>query len=900
MSSIRSYQKAFSGGEVSPELLGRIDDAKYQTGLALCENFIVRPQGSVMNRQGFAYVRAVKDSTKKTRLLPFVFNATQTLVIELGAGYFRFHTAGATLLYGTLSAWQTSTGYSVGSLASNGGHNYYCTVAHTSGTFATDLAANRWYQMPDTGEFELPNNYVEADLFDIHYVQSGDIMTLVHPSYPPKELRRYGATNWALSSISFGSPIAAPSGVTVSPRGIRESANVTFSTGVVAGYVNWAGHQLSIGDSITFETSGALPTGVSANTLYYVAAPQFLATYNDTTSLFTLYGTDVSLKEEMAVVFLAQGAAGGPLTIGATYYIANWNGPGLGFNLSNTPGGTYIVGLGGGTWVDTFAVVDLDYARFVISATQGGSPLTITGAGTGTHTAHANASYSYSYVVTSVSSDGFSESAASSVVSIYNNLFQSGAYNSISWSSVSGASAYNVYKYQGGLYGFIGQTTGTSLVDNNIAPDMSKVPPQYETVFNATGNYPAAVGYFEQRRVFAGTNNAPSQVWMTQSGTESSMSYSLPSRDDDRVSFRVAARESNIIRHVVPLNQLVLMTNAAEWRVSPINSDAITPASISVRPQSYVGANNVQPVIVNNTLIYGAARGGHVREMAYNYQANGFVTGDLCIRAPHLFDGLSVTDLAFSKSPESLLWFISSNGLLLGLTYVPEQQIAAWHKHSTDGLFESVACVAEGDEDVLYAIVKRTIDGNTVRYVERMATGRLDVAREDGFFVDCGLTYDGTAATTISGLDHLEGEEVAILADGCVVPRQTVTNGEITLTQAAELVHIGLPIQANLQTLPLAAQIDNGFGMGRVKNLHSATVRVYQSGSLYLGPDADNLTEAKWRTTELIGDPPGLRTGEIEAYVTPKWAGSGQLYIRQSDPLPLTVVSVTLDVSIGH
>lgn len=892
MSSIRSYQKAFSGGEVSPELLGRIDDAKYQTGLAICENFIVRPQGSVMNRQGFAYVRAVKGSTKKTRLLPFVFNATQTLVIELGAGYFRFHTAGATLLYGTLSAWQTSTAYSVGNLVSQGGHNYYCTVAHTSGTFATDLGAGKWYQMPDTGEFELPNTYAEADLFDIHYVQSGDIMTLVHPSYPPKELRRYGATNWALSLISFGSPIAAPSSVTVARAGVRNSAVVTFSTPMVY----WLNSGLSIGDPVVFSTTSALPTSLTANTIYYVASP--VSTVTVLNGLFTRSSEGVPVRSDQAVILKTDGTLPGGYSSGALYYMVDISGND--FRLATTPGGTAIVSTGVGLGNHSVTGTDVATEGFQVSATQGGAPISFSGSGTGTHTVFAEVTYSYSYIVTSVSADGFSESSASSVASIYSNLNQSGVTNTVSWGSVSGASAYNVYKYQGGLYGFIGQTTGTSLVDNNIAPDMSKVPPQYETVFNATGNYPAAVGYFEQRRVFAGTTNAPSQVWMTQSGTESSMSYSLPSRDDDRVSFRVAARESNIIRHVVPLNQLVLMTNAAEWRVSPINSDAITPASISVRPQSYVGANNVQPVIVNNTLIYGAARGGHVREMAYNYQANGFVTGDLCIRAPHLFDGLSVTDLAFSKAPESLLWFISSNGLLLGLTYVPEQQIAAWHKHSTDGLFESVACVAEGDEDVLYVIVKRTIDGNTVRYVERMATGRLDVAREDGFFVDCGLTYDGAAATTISGLDHLEGEEVAILADGCVQPRQTVTSGTITLDHAAELVHVGLPIQANLQTLPLAAQIDNGFGMGRVKNLHSAIIRVYQSGSLYLGPDADNLTEAKWRTTELIGDPPGLRTGEIEAYVTPKWAGSGQLYIRQSDPLPLTVVSVTLDVSIGH
>jgi len=135
------------------------------------------------------------------------------------------------------------------------------------------------------------------------------------------------------------------------------------------------------------------------------------------------------------------------------------------------------------------------------------------------------------------------------------------------------------------------------------------------------------VSYFEQRRCFAGTTNRPQNIWMTKSGTESNMSYSLPTRDDDRIAFRVAAREANTIRHIVPLTQLLLLTSSSEWRVTSVNSDAITPTTISVRPQSYVGASNVQPVLINNTLIYGASRGGHVRELAYNWQANGFVTG---------------------------------------------------------------------------------------------------------------------------------------------------------------------------------------------------------------------------------------------------------------------------------
>lgn len=680
MANVKTLQRSFAGGEVTPEFFGRIDDVKYATGAAKVRNFITLPHGPATNRPGFAFVRAVKTSAKRTRLIPFSYSTTQTMVLEFGDGYIRFHTQGGTLL---------SAGV----------------------------------------PYEVATPYAEADLFDLHYVQSADVLTLVHPNYEPRELRRLAATNWTLTTISFAPELSAP-----------------------------------------------------------------------------------------------------------------------------------------------------------------GSPTATATVGTGTTT--------YKYKVTAVSSTGLDESLASAEASCTNDLLTTGNYNTVTWSSVSGAARYNVYKEASGLFGYIGQADGTSFVDDNIAADFSKTPPVSNNPFSGSGNYPGAVSYFEQRRVFAGTTNKPQNIWFTRSGTESNLSYSIPTRDDDAIQFRVAAREANTIRHLVPLGDLVMLTGSAEWRITSVNSDVLTPTTTSVRTQAYVGANNVQPVIVNNNLIYAAARGGHVREMAYNDAAAGFVTGDLSLRAPHLFDGLNIVDAALTKSPTPIVWMVSSSGKLLGFTYVPEQQVGAWHQHDTDGTFESIAVVAEGDEDALYAVVKRNINGSDVRYVERMAS-RLFTDAEDAFFVDAGATYSGSPATTISGLSHLEGETVSILADGAVHPRRTVSGGQITLDQAASVVHIGLPITADLQTLPLAAGIDNAMGQGRFKNVNKAWLRVYRSSGIFVGPDSDNLTEAKQRTTELYGSPPELKSEEIPVMLTPSWADSGQVFIRQVDPLPLTIVSLTLEVALG-
>ena len=679
MANVKTLQRSFAGGEISPEMFGRIDDSKFQSGLATCRNFIAKPQGPVQNRPGFAFVRAVKTSTAKTRVIPFTYSTTQTMVIEVGAGYFRFHTQGATLLSGGVP-------------------------------------------------YEIANPYLEADLFDLHFVQSADVMTIVHPNYAPRELRRLGATSWTLTTVSFSAPIAAPATVTATPTG-----------------------------------TGTAP---------------------------------------------------------------------------------------------------------------------------------------YSYVVTAIASDQVSESAASTAGTCSNNVFTSGQFNTISWTAVTGAWRYNVYKLSGGLYGYIGQTDQLSIKDDNIAADMSKTPPIYDVVFSGASDYPGAVSYFEQRRCFAGTINKPQNIWMTKSGTESVMSYSLPIRDDDRIAFRVAAREANTIRHIVPLTQLLLLTGAAEWRVTSVNSDAITPTSISVRPQSYIGASNVQPVVINNNLIYIAARGGHVRECAYSWQANGFISGDMSLRAPHLFDSYDIADMTYAKAPIPIVWMVSTSGKLLGVTYVPEQQIGAWHWHDTDGVFESCAVVAEGGEDFLYCVIRRTINGTSVRYVERMAS-RQFVDPADAFFVDAGLTYSGAAATTISGLSHLEGKTVNVLADGAVHPQCVVTSGAITLQQAASKVQVGLPITADAKTLPAAAQVDNAFGQGRYKNVNKAWLRVFRSSGIFIGPDADNLVEAKQRTTESYGAPPALKSEEIPIILTPSWADSGQVFIRQSDPLPLTLASLTLEIALG-
>ncbi len=822
-------------------MFGRIDDAKYQAGAAKLRNFIAKPQGPAENRPGFQFVRAVKDSSKRVRLIPFTYSTSQTMVIEVGPGYFRFHTQGATLL--------------------DGGTPY-----------------------------EVANPYAEADLFDIHYVQSADVLTLVHPNYAPAELRRQGATNWQLSTILFTPAITPPTSPKATPTG---SGSLKYSYVVTA--VAADGITESAASTPALCTNNVYTSG-NYNTIAWVAVPG-ASLYNVYKMQGGIYGylgqtsglsiIDDNIGPDLSKtpptyesVFMQNGISAVSVAFGGTGYGSAAVGGDI-TSITVTNGGS-------GYTSPTVQVSDPYGKGATFSVTQAGgsiSDVAVTNGGSG-----------YTNPVFSISdSTGYGAVLAATIAPATRQV----PTLSVSDSTGSGAVLSPIVS-NGVITGVQVVSTGSNYTNPTIA--ISNAAGGSGAAFGPATlsglNFPGAVSYFEQRRAFAGTINQPQSIWMTKSGTENNMSFSLPTRDDDRIKFRVAAREANTIRHIVPLTQLLLLTSSAEWRVSSVNSDAITPTTISVRPQSYVGASNVQPVVINNTLIYGAARGGHVRELAYSWQANGFVTGDLSLRAVHLFDTFDVVDMAYAKAPQPIVWFVSTSGKLLGLTYVPEQQIGAWHQHDTDGVFESCAVVAEGGEDVLYTVVRRTINGNSVRYVERLAS-RLFTNPEDAFFVDSGLTYADAPATVISGLNHLEGKTVSILADGAVHPQRVVVGGAVTLEQATSKVQIGLPITADLQTLPLAMQIDSSFGQGRYKNVSKAWLRVYRSSGIFVGPNAAALVEAKQRTTEPYGSPPALKSEEIQLMLTPTWSDSGEVFIRQSDPLPLTIVSLTLEVALG-
>lgn len=768
-------QPSFSAGEVAPATYARVDLARYYTALKTCRNFVVLPEGGAQNRSGTRFITEVKDSNARTRLIPFQFSTEQTYILEFGNLYIRFISMGGQVVSGGVP-------------------------------------------------YEIVSPYTTAQLQALKFTQSADVMTIVHPDHPPRELSRLGPTNWTLTAITFEPGIAAPTGLAATPR--------TGGTG-------------------------------------------------DTTE--------------------------------------------------------------------------------------------------------------YQYKVTAVSgiSEGSVESWASNTATV--NSWDNKPGATLSWTAVTGADHYNVYKNKSsGVFGFIGQSAGTTFNDINITPETDNTVPIGYNPF-ADGNNPSVVGYYQQRMAFAASVANPQTVWLSRTGDFHNFGYSDPNKDDDGIEFVIASRQVNQIRHLVSLRELLAMTSGAEIAITGSSDSGITPANVSAVEQSYFGSSDVLPAIYANTALYVQARGGKLSTLAYNYVSDGFQPQDVSVMSSHLLRGFTIQDQAFALAPNGVLWMARNDGMLLGFTFLPDQQVFGWSWHDTDGQVESVASVPEDDEDALYMIVRRVVNGVPKRYIERMASRQLtkygtgDFWFDRAFFVDCGLTYDGRrpgtavltggtdwkfpnpltlsvgtatfdagmvdrsvimygggtatsigeiltvritayisptqvtvepqtvvpeslrgisatrwglAATTISALGHLEGKTVSMLGDGNVIPQKVVTGGSVTLDSPTLVVHIGLPITGDFETLDITLQNNQSF-LGSKKRINQVVVLCQESRGIFAGPDADHLDEFKQRAGENYGEPIELLTGRAEMDIPCKWDTEGRLFIRQSDPLPLTILGVMPNVQAG-
>ena len=835
----------FTGGELSPRLDGRTDLTKYTSGCSTLENLIVYPHGSAARRPGSTFIAEVANSANKTRLIPFEFSTTQTYMLEFSNLKMRVYKDSGSVLEGdkTISAitkanpavvTATSHGYSNGDevlITGVGGmtevnSKRFLVADKTTNTFelqdkdGVDINSSGFTTYTSGGVsnkvFEIATPYTTAQLFDIKFAQSADVMYITHPEHEVEKLSRTGHTAWTLTDVDF-------------TKGPMQDANTTTTT------LNPG--QAAVGTSIALVASAT--TGINGGS-------GFLA-------------TDVG-----RFVFLSDGYA--KIT-----------------GVTNT----------------TNAVMT------IITALD-----------------NANATANW----------------------------QLGAFS---------------------------DTTG----------------------------HPSCVTFFEQRLVFAGTTNQPQTIFFSKSGDYENMDANIGGTiaDDDAIIYTIASNQVNAIRFMTATRTLIIGTAGGEFTVSGGGTDsAVTPTNILIKKQSNHGAANVDAIAVGNATLFLQRAKRKIRELAYNFDVDGYIAPDMTILAEHITES-GLTQIAYQQEPNQIVYAVRGDGELAGLTYQREQQVTAWHRHIFGGRFgvatitvsdyanivngtkltltksdgttvdftsttgtagtnefktqtnnnttatnlknainahanftatvssavvtitetaheatgyltiksfdstrltatsegkavvESAAVIPTDDTEYqVYVIIKRTVNGATKRYVEFLNVLEFDETDNTSFnFLDSALSYSGSAVSTLSGLDHLEGQVVSILADGATHPNRTVSLGSITLDRSAKSVKIGLAYTSLLQTMRLNAGSQNGTSQGKTKRIYDITVRMFETIGVEVGPDLNNLERIPFRSSADLMDegiPPF--TGDKEVEFRGNYETDGFIFVRQTQPLPFTILSL--------
>jgi hypothetical protein len=571
---------SFVSGEFGNKLTGRTDFEKYQSAAKTMENFLVHPQGAATRRVGTQFISEVKDSTKKTRLIPFEFSTTQTYILEFGDQYIRFYK-------------------DKGQILSSG------------------------------SAYEIASPYLEAELFDIKFAQSADVMYLVHPNHDVRKLSRTGHTSWSLATVSFtGSP--------------------------------------------------SLP----------------------------ISGSD---------------------------------------------------------------------------------------------------------------------------------------------------------------------------------------------------DRPSSVSFYEQRLAFAGTNNNPQTIWFSKAGDYEN--FTTGTNADDAMIYTIASNQVNAIRYLKAQRTLVVGTSGGEFTVSADGTDAsITPTNVTIKKQSSYGSANVDAVAAGNAILFLQKAKRKIRELAYNFDSDSYVAPDLTILNDAVTES-GIIQMEWQQEPDNILWCVREDGQLAALTYQRSEAVVSWHRHILGGSFGSGNAVVESiasisgvlNEDELWVIVKRTVDGSTVRYVECFSDFDFDeTASTDFKFLDSHLSYSGSATTTLSGLDHLEGQTVSILADGSVHANKIVSSGSVSLDREVTKACVGLSYDSVLQTMRIEGGAAEGTSQGKIKRITKVVLRLFETVGVKVGPSLSNLETVPFRTTSsnLSAPVDTLIEGDKEIEFNDDYNSDGHIFIKQDQPLPASILAI--------
>jgi hypothetical protein len=435
--------------------------------------------------------------------------------------------------------------------------------------------------------------------------------------------------------------------------------------------------------------------------------------------------------------------------------------------------------------------------------------------------------------------------------------------------------------------------------------------------FSQTTGYPALVTMHEFRLVFANTRTNPNTVWLSESqGAGQEKVLFAPSAisgtvaDSHSIFFPLTAGDSSPIMWMSSGSALAVGTYDSEWVIeSGDNSKAISPSnSRATRKTNHGSMLNVPAVRIDGTVMYAKATGSRINRFVFDFSKDQYMSTNISLLAEHLFTGKTVKTMVYAPEPFSVIWVLFTDGTLASLTFVDAEEVGGWAEHKiAGGVVESITVIpaTNASYSELYMVVQRTIDGNAVRYIEVMEIPHFQTAQEDAVYVDCSLKYDGAATTSITGLDHLEGETVTVYADGGQLADKTVSGGEIELEEAASVVIVGLYYEGDIKTLDFdAVNSFSGSSMGQIRRISQAQVRLFESGPVYTARSdqtSDKLSILEPRTADdNMDEAPRLKSGIFVVDHEGSWDLSTGLWIQARSPFPATVSALMFKAQVNE
>lgn len=419
---------------------------------------------------------------------------------------------------------------------------------------------------------------------------------------------------------------------------------------------------------------------------------------------------------------------------------------------------------------------------------------------------------------------------------------------------------------------------------------------------NTTG-WPSAVSFFQERLFFAGSTQKPSTIWGSRSGDFISFSPTNADGevlDDSALNFTLSTDQVNAIRWIYGEKRLQIGTSDGPFILSSgRNFEALTPTNVTVSRETTDGTADERVIGASRTTLYIDRSRLKLRELAYDVNTEGYTSPDMTLLAEHITTGY-IKQIAYARSPDNLIWVLLQTGELRCLTYEREQEVVAWHRHiigGTNTFVESIAVIPKNDEssEILYMVVRRTINGATVKYVEYLER-TFDTAKGDtvqqAFFVDSGLSYSGAATSTLTGLSHLEGQTVQVFVNGAVHPNRTVTSGQITLDRPATTAAVGLGYVAKARTLDPEVQTENGPSQGKIRRIERVTFRVVDTFNLKFGVSESNLEIIPFREAGSAMGSVALFTGDKRMLLQHTPDREFNLIIQSDTPHPATILAI--------